>query len=77
MDNFASFGRLLVLLGIGIAVVGGLVWLLSRFGGLNNLPGTIKIEGSGFTCLFPILGSIVLSILLTIILNIVVRLLNK
>ncbi len=77
MDNFANMGRLLVLLGIGIAVVGGLVWLLARFSGLNNLPGTIKIEGSGFTCLFPILGSIVLSILLTIILNIVVRYLNK
>lgn len=77
MDNFAAFGRILILVGIGIAVVGGAMWLFSRFTGINQMPGTIKIEGSGFTCLFPILGSIVISILLTIVLNVIVRLLNK
>ena len=77
MDNFTVFGRLLVGLGIAIAVVGGIIWLLGRFGGLSRLPGTIKIEGSGVTCLIPILGSVVISILLTIILNVIARFLNK
>ncbi len=39
MDNFTVFGRLLVGLGIAIALVGGIVWLLGRFGGLSRLPG--------------------------------------
>ncbi|MGB9800018.1 MAG: DUF2905 family protein [Thermanaerothrix sp.] len=44
---------------------------------MSNLPGTIKIETSGFTCIFPLLASVVISLVLTLVLNIIVRLLNR
>jgi hypothetical protein len=66
----------MVVLGAFVIVVGAGIWILSRFGGLSRIPGTLRIEGSGFTCLFPILGSILLSILLTIILNLAARIIK-
>jgi hypothetical protein len=76
--NYDSLGRLLLVLGVSIALLGGLVFLLGRFlPGLSQFPGTIKIQTSGMTCIIPLLASIVLSILLTVLLNLVVRFLNK
>jgi hypothetical protein len=76
--NFDNLGRLLLVLGIGLALLGGLIWLAGRFfPGLSQFPGTIKIQASGLTCVIPILASIVLSVLLTILLNLAARFLNK
>ena len=77
MDNFSTIGRWIVIAGVVLLVVGGILWLLGRVPGLNKLPGTLRIETSGITCIFPILASIVISILLTVILNIVLRLFNR
>ncbi len=77
MENFALLGRWMVIGGLVVAVIGGIIWLLSRIPGISQIPGTIKIQGSGFTCLIPILASIVLSVVLTIVLNIVARLINR
>jgi hypothetical protein len=76
MDNLGVLGRWLVIIGGVIAVAGGILWLLGKIPGINNFPGTIKIQGSGFTCVFPILASILLSILLTVILNLIARFLK-
>jgi len=70
-------GKMLVFGGLTMAAVGGLLWLLARFPGLEKLPGTIRVERPGFTCIVPVLASILLSILLTVVLNIIVRLLNR
>jgi hypothetical protein len=77
MESFSVIGRWMVIAGVVVAVVGGLIWLIGKIPGANNLPGTIRIQGSGFTCVFPLLGSIVISIVLTVVLNIVIRLLNR
>lgn len=77
MSQFEVFGRLLVLVGLSLALIGGIVWLLGRVGGFNGFPGTLRIEGNGITCLFPVLASILLSIFLTVILNLIIRLLNR
>jgi phosphotransferase system glucose/maltose/N-acetylglucosamine-specific IIC component len=77
MGNFEMIGRWLVAGGILIAVLGGILWALGRFAGLNRLPGTLRIEGSGFTCVIPILASIVLSLVLTVVLNLLARFLNR
>lgn len=72
--NFETVGRWLVLLGVAVALAGGLIWLFGRFfPNADQFPGTIRIQGSGFTCIFPLLGSILLSILLTILLNIIAK----
>ena len=76
MQNLDVIGRWVVIAGIALIVVGGLVWLLSKIPGLNQLPGTLKVELGSFTCIFPILASIVLSILLTVALNVIARLMK-
>jgi len=76
MQNLDVIGRWVVIIGIVLVAVGGLVWLLSKIPGLNELPGTLKIELGSFTCIFPILASIVLSILLTVALNVIARLMR-
>lgn len=65
------------MLGVALACTGGLLWLISKVPGLEKLPGTIKITGSGFTCLIPLLASIILSLVLTVVLNLIVRLVNR
>ncbi len=77
MGSFEILGRWLVVLGIVIAIVGGLLWLGSRLLGTHELPGTLRINIPGGTCLIPILASIVLSIVLTVVLNLVIRLINR
>ena len=66
----------MLIAGIAIAVIGGIIWLLSHIPGINQMPGTIKIQGSGFTCVIPLLATIVISIVLTIVLNLIARLMN-
>jgi hypothetical protein len=78
--DFQSLGRILLVIGIIIAVLGLVLMLLGRTGVLNalgSLPGDIRIEGSGFTCLIPIVSSILISVVLTIILNIIIRIINR
>lgn len=77
-----SIGRWLIVIGLGIAVLGGLIWLASKIPFLNrlgNLPGDIRYtspDGS-FGCFVPIVSMILISIVLTIVLNVIVRLLNR
>jgi hypothetical protein len=82
MFSLEGIGRWLILLGIAIAMLGVLFWLLSRvpfFHQLGSLPGDIHFRSADgrFSCWIPIASSILLSILLTILLNIVLRLLNR
>lgn len=77
MENLVIIGRWLVFIGLDLAALGGLVWVLGHIPGLNQFPGTLRFEGSGFTCVFPLLASIVLSILLTLGLNLIARLFHR
>ncbi len=67
-----GLGRILVLLGITLALVGGIVLLLDR-SGVTSLPGDIRVQSQGWGCYVPIVASIVLSIILTIVLNLLIR----
>ena len=77
MGNLEQVGRFLILGGVILALIGGLIWALGKFAGISQLAGTLRISGSGFTCLVPILGSILLSLVLTILLNVLARFLNR
>ena len=59
-------GRLLVLLGLGIAALGLLVLAGVPFG---RLPGDIMVRRGSFSFYFPVATSIIVSILLTLILS--------
>ena len=58
-------GRVLVLVGLGIAGIGVLMLLGVPFG---RLPGDLVVRRGNFTFAFPIATSIVLSLLLTLLL---------
>ena len=76
--NLELVGKGLLVLGIGIAILGGLLWALGKlFPNLSQFPGTIKIETGSLTCVFPILAMIIISVVLTVILNLAARFLNK
>ena len=77
MNGLGTAGKLLMIAGLALALLGGVLWLFSRVDFLGRLPGDIRIERPGFTCLIPLASSVILSILLTILLNIIVRLLNR
>jgi hypothetical protein len=77
--DIQAVGRVMLVIGIIVAVFGGLLMVLGNlpfFKNLGSLPGDIRIQGEGFSCFIPIASMILISILLTIVLNIIVRLLK-
>ena len=70
-----SLGRILFVIGLGIAALGLLVMLGARLGlpRLGRLPGDIVWQGKNSTVYFPIVTCIVLSILLTLAFSILNR----
>jgi hypothetical protein len=75
--SFSELGKWLVLAGLGLACLGGLIWLLGRIPFFGNLPGDIRIQTQNVSCFIPIASMIILSILATIVLNIIIRIVNK
>ena len=65
----ADTGRLIIILGIALVVVGGLVMLLGRTGlPLGRLPGDFLFRGKNSTFYFPLATSILLSVVLSAVL---------
>jgi hypothetical protein len=77
MPGLDTMAKLLMLIGAALALLGGLLWLASKTPFLGHLPGDMRIERPGFTCLIPLASSILISILLTLLLNIIARLINR
>ena len=65
----ADVGRLLLVFGVLLVVVGGALMLFGRF----HLPGDLTFRTGNTTIYIPIATSIVLSIVATIVLNLVFR----
>jgi Protein of unknown function (DUF2905) len=65
-------GRIILVVGIVLVVVGGLAVLGVRLP-FGRLPGDIAIEGERGGFYFPIVTMIVISVILTILLNLFVR----
>jgi Protein of unknown function (DUF2905) len=65
-------GRVILIVGIVLVVVGGLSALGVRLP-FGRLPGDIAIEGERGGFYFPIVTMIVISVILTILLNLFVR----
>jgi len=70
----AEIGRLLVILGVALVVIGGIVMLLGRSGlPLGRLPGDILYRGKNATFYFPLATSILLSVVLSAIMFLISR----
>ncbi len=73
-----TISRYLMLGGIIIFLIGGGIFLASKFGiPLGRLPGDIRIEGENGGFYFPLTSSILVSVVLSILLNVITRLLKK
>ncbi len=78
MPDATTIGKWIILIGLGLAVLGGLVWLAGRVGlPLGRLPGDINIQNGNFTFYFPCASSIIISLGLTILLNVVLRFIRR
>jgi hypothetical protein len=78
MPDASTVGKWIILVGLGLAVLGALVWLAGRFGlPLGRLPGDINIQNGNFSFYFPCASSILVSVVLTILLNLALRLLRR
>ena len=77
MEGFAGIGRILIIVGIIIVLLG----LLMSFGGripfLGKLPGDILIRKEGFSFCFPVVTFLLLSVILTVIINVILRFMGK
>jgi hypothetical protein len=62
-------GRLLLIFGVLLVVIGGALMLFGRF----HLPGDLTFRSGNVTVYVPIATSIILSIVLTVVLNLVFR----
>ena len=65
-------GKLLIGGAVVLLVLGGLLFLLGRFG-VDRLPGDLVLRRDSFTLYFPIGLMILLSVVGTIVLNILFR----
>jgi hypothetical protein len=68
-----EIGRLLIVVGGSLLVLGLVFVLAGRIPGLGQLPGDIRIQRDNFTLYAPLGTMLLLSVLLTILLNIVAR----
>ena len=64
-----GLGRLLVVFGLVIVLVGVVLLVADRIPGVGRLPGDLVVRRGPVTFYFPVATSIVLSVLLTILLN--------
>ena len=72
-----SVGRMLLVFGVLMAVVGIIFILGGRIPWLGSLPGDVSFERGSTRFYFPIVTSIVVSIVLTVVLNLVFRLFGR
>ncbi len=66
---FGSLGKMLILLGIFIIIIGVLLIIGERIPFVGRLPGDIIIRRERFTFYFPIVTCIILSLIITLILS--------
>ncbi|MCB9418509.1 MAG: DUF2905 domain-containing protein [Ardenticatenaceae bacterium] len=74
----AEMGRLLLIFGVVIALVGLVLLGAGRFlPWLGHLPGDIRIERENFKLYFPLATMILLSVIGSIVLNILIRIFRR
>lgn len=68
--NGMDIGKLLIMLGIMLIVLGGVVMIVGKLTPLGSLPGDIFIKGEHGSFYFPVVSCILVSIILSFIMNI-------
>jgi hypothetical protein len=69
----SDIGRLLVIFGIVVVVIGVVMMFADRIPFLGRLPGDIVVRRKNFTLYFPLVTMLIISVVLTILLNLFSR----
>ena len=78
MADFETMGRILLVGGVLLAVVGLLVIGAGRLGlPLGRLPGDINVQRGGLTVFIPLVSCLLASVVLTVIVNLVLWILRR
>ena len=75
--DLSVLARGLVVLGLGIALLGGLLLLVARLPGAGRLPGDLLIQRENLTVYIPLATCLIGSILLTVVVNVIARIANR
>ena len=67
MGGFSDFGKILIVIGLVIAIVGVLIAMGGKIPWIGRLPGDVVIKGEKFTLFFPVATSILISVILSLI----------
>ncbi len=68
MDDFSGFGRVLLVVGVVVAIIGLALMFGDRIPLLGRLPGDVAIRGDRWSFYAPIGTSILISVVLTLVL---------
>ncbi len=63
----ALLAKSLILMGLGIAALGVLLWLFSGVPFIGRLPGDVYLRRGNFTFYFPVVTCILISIIVSLI----------
>lgn len=64
-----DLGKMLVILGLALVIIGAILWSGFGRGWLGRLPGDIRYSRGNFSFYFPVVTCILLSIILTLVLR--------
>lgn len=68
-----ELGRLLLIIGVIVTVIGLVLLFADRIPFIGRLPGDIVIKRKNFVFYFPLMTSIIISVLLTVVLSLISR----
>ena len=61
-----DFGKMLVVIGLGLALLGLVLWKTGGLGPLGKLPGDISIHRGNSSFYFPVVTCLLVSVVLTV-----------
>jgi len=78
MTDLPTLARWVMLAGLGLILIGGILWLFARAGlPLGQLPGDFRFQRGNISCFIPLASSLLLSGILTLLINLIMRGLKK
>lgn len=77
MSSFSDLGKLLLLIGAGIVLLGLVVLLAGRLPFVGRLPGDISVRQGNSSFYFPIVTCLVVSVVLTVVVNLLLFLFRR
>lgn len=73
MNPLYPMGKMILIFGLFLIVLGGLLMISGKVNFLGRLPGDIYIQRGNFSFYFPVVTMLLLSLFLTLILNLFFR----